>query len=404
MRLYPGTYADITAAADSADSADSTDNTGITDSTAANTNTTNNNSADDPTMITRDPSNRSLSPAFAPPAVDYQVFEAGDVPLQSGRTFRAMKLAYKTFGTLNADKSNVIVYPTSYSAQHYDTQFMVRAGGALDPSKYFIIIPNLFGNGLSSSPSNTAWPQVGDRYPDVTFYDAVQVQRRMLRELWGIERVALVYGWSMGAMQAYHWAALFPDAVERIAVVCGAARCAPHNFVFIEGVKAALMSDPAYRDGVFHEWPMRGLRAFSRIYAGWALSQTFYRQELWRTLGASSLEDFLVNGWEVNFARRDPADLLAQFWTWQYGDISANAMYGGDLPRALAAIRAKVLLMPGDHDLYFQVDDNRLEMAHLRDAKLAPIPSVWGHRAGNPVTQVEDRAFIEREVGLLLGR
>jgi len=333
---------------------------------------------------------------------DYQIFDAGNVVLQSGRTFRNMTLAYKTFGTLNADKSNVIVYPTSYSAQHYDTQFMVGEGAALDTSQYFIIIPNLFGNGLSSSPSNTPWPDTGDRYPNVTYYDAVHVQRRMLEELWGIERVALVYGWSMGAMQAYHWAALFGDAVERIAVVCGTARCSPHNQVFIDGVRHALMADPAYCDGVFTARPERGFRAMGRIYAGWALSQTFYREEKWRELGASSLEDFLISNWEANFARRDPADLLAQFWTWQHGDISANTSFNGDLPRALAAITAKTLLMPGDHDLYFQVDDNRAELTHLADAELKPIPSVWGHRAGNPVSQPEDRAFIENNVRQLL--
>lgn len=68
----------------------------------------------------------------------------------------------------------------------------------------------------------------------MTCFDAVQVPRRLLRALWGIERVALVQGWSMGAMQAYHRAALLPEAVERIAVVCGSARCAPHSHVFIE--------------------------------------------------------------------------------------------------------------------------------------------------------------------------
>ena len=331
-------------------------------------------------------------------------FDAGNVLLQSGRTFRHMRLVYKTFGTLNADRSNVILYPTSYAAQHHDIEYMVSEGGALDPTRYFIVIANLFGNGLSSSPSNTLWPDVGSRYPDVTCFDAVQVQRRMLRDLWGIQRLALVYGWSMGAMQAYHWAALFPQSVARIAVVCGAARCAPHNHVFIEGVKSALMADPAYRDGAFTERPLRGYRAMARIYAGWALSQTFYRQELWRGLGASSLEDYLVSAWEANYARRDPADLLAQFWTWQHADISANALYGGDLPRALSAIEARVLLMPGDHDLYFQVDDNRLELPHLRHAELHPIPSVWGHRAGNPLNQPEDRAFIETHVKALLAR
>ena len=341
-----------------------------------------------------------------PPAteVDHGLFHAGDVPLQSGRTFRNLKVVYKTFGSLNADKSNAILYPTSYSAQHHDTEFMVREGGALDPSKYFIVIPNLLGNGLSSSPSNTPWPDVGSRYPHTTFFDAVHVQRRMLSELWGIDKLALVYGWSMGAMQAYHWAALFPEAVERIAVVCGSARCAAHNRVFLEGVKHALMADPAYQDGAFTARPDRGLRAMGRIYAGWALSQTFYRNELWRGLGATSLEDYLITYWESTFARRDPHDLLAHIHTWQNGDISANDVFNGDLPTALAAIKAKTLLMPGEQDLYFQVADSRLEMQHLTNAELHPIPSDWGHRAGNPVNQPDDREFIESRVKALLAR
>ena len=86
---------------------------------------------------------------------DYEIFEAGDVTLQSGAVFPAMKLAYKTYGTLSPAKDNVILYPTSFSAQHYDTEWLIGPDGVLDPTRYFIIIPNLFGNGLSSSPSNS---------------------------------------------------------------------------------------------------------------------------------------------------------------------------------------------------------------------------------------------------------
>ena len=334
---------------------------------------------------------------------DYSVFDAGDVVLQSGRTFPGMKIAYKTFGRLAADKSNVLVYPTSFSAQHYDTQWLVRDGGVLDTARYFIVIPNLFGNGLSSSPSNTPWPLVGGRYPQVTYHDAVRVQQRLLAEVFGIGKVRLVYGWSMGAMQAYHWAVAFPELVERIAVVCGSARCAPHNAVFLEGVRAALTADPVYADGVFDGKPVRGYRAMGRVYAGWALSQEFYREELWRGIGFSSLEDYLVRSWEASYARRAPEDLLAQLWTWQHGDISAHPEFNGDLPAALRSIKARVLLMPGDHDLYFRVEDNRRELPHLRNAELKPIPSIWGHRAGNPFQCAEDAAFVEAAVRDMLG-
>jgi homoserine O-acetyltransferase len=139
-----------------------------------------------------------------------------------------------------------------------------------------------------------------------------------------------------------------------------------------------------------------------RIYAGWALSQTFYRRELWRGLGFADLEDFLVRSWEAGFLRRNMHDLLAQLWTWQHSDISANDLYRGDLAMALAGIKAKVLLMPSATDLYFQTDDNRAELPHLQDARLVEIPSIWGHRAGNPRDNPEDAAFIDRQVGALL--
>ena len=316
------------------------------------------------------------------------VFECGDVLLQRGGTLRNARIVYKTFGTLNAARDNVIVYPTSYSAQHPDIEWLVDVRHCLDPSRYFIVIPNMFTNGLSTSPSN-----YDGEFPQVTATDNVTQQRRLMNELFGVERVKLVYGWSMGAQQAYHWAALFGASVERIVVNCGSAKTAPHNFVFLEGVRATLMAARTEEEGK---------RAMGRIYAGWALSQTFYRRELWRGLGFSSLEDFLVRSWEAGFVRRDCRDLLAQLWTWQHADISANDLYRGDLAMALAGIKAKVLLMPSATDLYFQTDDNRGELPQLKHATLAEIPSIWGHRAGNPRDNEEDQAFIDARVTALL--
>lgn len=333
---------------------------------------------------------------------DYEIFDAGDLPLQSGAVFPALKLAYKTYGTLSPARDNVILYPTSFSAQHFDTEWLIGPEGVLDPSRYFIIIPNLLGNGLSSSPSNSAAP-----FPAVTYHDAIAVQHRLLIERFGIAKLALVYGWSMGGMQAYHWAALHPDMVPRAAVVCGSARCAPYNYVFLESVKAALTADPAFRDGRFVEKPVAGYRAMGRVYAGWAMSHGFYRDELWREAGFSSLEDYLVRTWDATFARRDANDLLAQIGIWQNGDISRCEQFGGDLDRALAAVKAHVLLMPGATDRYFDLRDNEDELGRLVNAKSAvlhPIPSQHGHRAGNPVNNPRDRAFIKAEVAALLGK
>ena len=337
--------------------------------------------------------------------METQFFDAGDVVLQSGLTHRGTRLAYQTYGELNADKSNAIVWCTPFGAHHTDIEGSIGAGRALDPGKYFIVIPNLFGNGLSSSPSNAVSPANGSRWPKFTITDNVRVQRRLLTEVMGIDRVALAGGFSMGGLQAYHWAALYPSAVERLAVLCGAARCAPHNQVFLEGVKATLTADAHYQDGRFVGFPERGLRAMGRVYAGWALSQTFYRDELWRSLGHSSLEDFLVVNWEGGFLKRDPDNLLSHVWAWSNADVAANALYGGDFAAALGAITARACILPGATDLYFQVEDNRREVAlmkNARHAELRVIPSDWGHRAGSASAPAADRQFVDEALQTLL--
>ena len=334
--------------------------------------------------------------------METKFFDAGDVVLQSDLTHRGTRLAYQTWGTLNADKSNAIVWMTPFGAHHTDIQGQLGEGRALDPSKYFIVIPNLFGNGLSSSPSNAVAPANGSRWPRFTITDNVRVQRRLMTEVFAVDRLALAGGFSMGGLQAYHWAALFPDAVARLAVVCGAARCSPHNFVFLEGVKAALTADPNFQDGRFVAHPERGLRAMGRVYAGWALSQAFYRDELWRQVGFSSLEDFLVHNWEGGFLKRDADNLLSHMWAWQHADISANELYGGDFAKALGAITARAVILPGATDLYFQVEDNRREVALMKNAELKVIESDWGHRAGSAAAPAADLRFVDEALKALL--
>ena len=217
---------------------------------------------------------------------DHSIFELGDVDLQCGLRLRGARLAYKTYGSLNEGKDNVIVFPTFFASQHSANEPMIGPGMALDPSKYFIIVPNLFGNGLSSSPSNTPAPYDRARFPKVTYYDNIRCQRRLVTEYFGIERIALVCGFSMGAQQAFHWGALFPDMVERIAPWCGSARTSPHNFVFLEGVKAALCADEAWNNGWYDTPPRKGLRAMARFMPGGPRRKPFTAKECSLTWGS----------------------------------------------------------------------------------------------------------------------
>ncbi len=329
------------------------------------------------------------------------VLGLGDLPAERGGVISDARLVWQADGTLNAARDNVIVYPCSYTAAHDDQTWLIGPDGVLDPSRWFIVIPDMFSNGLSSGAADT------DDYPAVvTMADNVRAQHRLLTEHLGITKVAAAYGFSMGAGQAYHWAALFPDFVERAIVVCGSTRTSLHNKVFLSGLLRTLEAAPQYLgNGRFSAEPVAAVRAFAHIYAGWGLSQDFYRERLFETaLGAPDLAIFLTTDWEESFGEHRAANLYAQALTWQEADISANDRCSGDLARALSAITARVLLMPSATDLYFRVADNEAELAHLRSGALATIPSIWGHRAGSPEGIPADLAFLTSQVRSWLDR
>ncbi len=322
-------------------------------------------------------------------AADYKTFELGDVALQSGATLPAAKLAYKTWGVLNADGDNAIVMPTFYTGTHERNEGYVTQVPALDPERWFIVSINMFGNGLSSSPSNTPPPCDGPHFPTITLYDNVACQHRLLTQALGVRRIALVLGWSMAGCQSYQWGAQYPEMVDAILPFCASARTSSHNKVFLEGVKAALTADAAFAGGDYATPPEAGLRAFGRVYAGWAYSQAFYREGLHRALGFETWEDLLLD-WEQDHLCWDANDLLAKLHTWQLGDISANDRYRGDFERALGAITARAILVPCTTDLYFPPEDNAIEVRHMPNADLRPYASPWGHCVASPGRQGSD--------------
>jgi homoserine O-acetyltransferase len=305
----------------------------------------------------------------------------GNFPFADGSTVPDAHIAYTTYGTLNDAHDNVIVWPTWFTGTHDDHEWMIGDGDALDTSKYFVVVPSMFANGLSSSPSNTPAPFDRARFPHHTIQDNVRAQHHLLSELFDVQRIQLVIGGSMGAFQAFQWALDHPDLVERIMPCCGASRCSPHCYVFLWGVKAALLADSAYAGGDYSEPPEAGLRAVGRVYAGWGLSQAFYWQELYRQLGHDSVDAFLVDFWEAFFVGVDANNLLSQVHTWQAADLAATPGYDGDIVRALGDIRAKAFLCPGEKDLYFPPEDMEREAGQMPNAELRPLPGPWGHQS-----------------------
>jgi homoserine O-acetyltransferase len=207
------------------------------------------------------------------------------------------------------------------------------------------------------------------------------LQKRLVERVFDDASIALAMGWSMGGMQALQWACLFPKQVRAVLATCCTARCYPHNRVFLEGVKAALTCDQTYEGGRYRTPPERGLRAFGRVYAGWAYSQTFFRHELWRNQGFNSIEE-LLDFWEKDHLGQDANDLLTVLDTWQKGDISDNPIFGRDYEAALSAIVMHTRMMPSTTDLYFTEDDALEDGSRMPGATVEPLKSDWGHIAG----------------------
>jgi homoserine O-acetyltransferase/O-succinyltransferase len=122
-----------------------------------------------------------------------------------------------------------------------------------------------------------------------------------------------------------------------------------------------------------------GLRRHARLWAAMGVSTEFYKQEVWRELGFSSLEDALVGFVEGYFLPMDPNDLLCQAWKWQRGDVSRHT--DGDLAAALGRVRAKTFVMPIDEDMIFPVRDCQAEQRLIPNSELRVVNSIWGHFA-----------------------
>ena len=329
-------------------------------------------------------------------------YELGDIELLSGETLLSAKLAYKTYGALNSDKNNVILLPTFYTGTHKRNEGFFGANRAINPEKHFIISINLFGNGLSTSPSNADKKQRGSKFPTITLWDNIKCQHELLTKNFNIEKIALVTGWSMAGCQSYQWAAQYPDMVEAILPFCASAKTSEHNFVFLEGVKAALCADPIWNNGDYSSPPIEGLKAFGRVYAGWAFSQSFFREKKYKELGFKNVEELLID-WENDHVNNwDANNLLTKLLTWQQNDISTGPIYNNNFTEALNRIKAKAILMPCSHDLYFPAEDNEFEVKHMQNAELRKFDSIWGHCVANPGNDKNFEVALDNAINDLL--
>ncbi|MEV5650494.1 alpha/beta fold hydrolase [Nocardia sp. NPDC052254] len=311
-------------------------------------------------------------------------FVLPDFELESGQTLPEAILTYATYGELAPGKDNAIVFPTWFAGTHQANEWLIGPGRPIDTDRYFVIVPNTFGNGLSSSPSNTPAPFDGPKFPRITMRDNVEAQYRLVTECFGIHELVLVLGCSMAAMQTYQWAVDHPGMVRRALPYCGAPRTPAHGRLFVDSLRAALTAS-SNEAGELTIPPRTALETFARVFAAWGFSQSFHRQETYRALEFSSPEETTEKFWIANFSDLDVDNLLSQLDTWITGDISRGSRFDGDLAAALGAIEASLVSLACETDLYFPPEDEAAAVAQIPNGKALTISSVWGHQAGGGV-------------------
>jgi homoserine O-acetyltransferase len=331
-------------------------------------------------------------------------FVIRDFRTEGGVVLPEARLVYTTLGTLNAAGDNAILLPSHYMATFNGYNWLIRGAArdrALDQAHDYLILTELFGNGRSSSPSNTPEPFHGPRFPVMTIRDNVDAVHRLLTEQLHVQHLRAVVGFSMGAEQAFQWAVSYPTFMDAIVATSGTAKCYGHGFVRLEGQIAALTADPAWQGGDYTTPPAKGLEAFGMVWAGWLYSQEWWRQELWRS--SSPPGTTFDQAWQA-FRKRfsaDANDYILQARTWQRHDVGTTAGFEGNVEKALRAIKARVLYMPSETDLYFPITDARYEQAFIPRVTFTPIPSLWGHTAG-AASNPADLKFLNEHVAAFL--
>jgi homoserine O-acetyltransferase/O-succinyltransferase len=334
---------------------------------------------------------------------DIHEFVIKNFRTESGVVLPEARIVYGTYGHLNAARDNVVLLPSHYMADHTGYEWLIGADRALDPAKLFLVATELFGNGHSSSPSNTPEPFHGPRFPVTSIRDNVEAVHRLLTDDLHVTHLRAIIGFSMGAQQAFQWAVSYPNFADRIVATAGTAKTYPHGVVRLEGQIAALTADAAFQNGDYKSPPTKGLEAFATVWTAWLFSQEWWRKELWREISPpGSTFDSVLHEFRTNFIPgADANNLILQMRTWEKHDVGGTPGFSGDVQKALRSIKVPFLYMPSETDLYFPVGDARYEATFMSTVTLTPIPSLWGHTAGagpNP----QDLQFLNDKIGKFL--
>jgi homoserine O-acetyltransferase/O-succinyltransferase len=343
-----------------------------------------------------------LSPAAAhtPQQPPHQLYNEGDLKLESGEAIRDFSISYVTHGTLNEKKSNAILMVTAVGGNHHRIDFMIGPGKALDPDKYFIICTDAIGNGLTTSPSNSKLqPRMG--FPKFAIRDMVESQYRLLKEKFGIDHVVAVIGPSMGGMQTLQWGVSHPDFMDTLVAMVPLAKTPAWSVAVMEASRKAIMTDAAWNGGNYDAPPEKGIRLMRDILNLLsARTPDMYSVQFQNGMDALSW----MEGQETAMLKAmDADDWIYQTWAYERHDVGTTAGFGGDTAKALASIKAKTLIMTGTKDLLnpeFEPLEAGKNIAGVKMVTISP-GTVTGHASAGGFNPA-DVEFLNREAAVFL--
>ena len=308
-----------------------------------------------------------LSAAFAQ---QQQFANLGDIKLQSGEILRDCRIGYRTYGTLNAEKSNAILFATWAGGTTGELQDAIIKDKFPDPATYFVIAVDALSNGVSSSPSNSRM-QPRMKFPRVTILDMVETQRELLTRMLGIHHLKAVMGISMGGMQTFQWMVTYPDFMDKAIPIVGSPRLAPYDLVLWQTQIDAIMNDPAWKGGNYDKNPARTAEVeFGDLFLTTPehFNQSTNREKVMQDLAQAPAKG---EGSDANNKIRQSQAMMS---------LDVSQPFAGPMQRAAAAVKAKVLVVVSKYD-HTVTPQPAIDFAHLLNAKLLMLEGNCGHEA-----------------------
>lgn len=313
-----------------------------------------------------------------------EIFELGNLPLESGEVISGLRMSYVTFGTLNADKSNAILSLHGLGGNRVSQSHWAGPGKALDTDKYYVIQPDTLGVASLEANATTSPTRSGlnMRFPRFTIRDMVNAEHLFVTRCFGIKRLFAITGTSMGGMQALQWAVSFPDFMGAVVQLISMAKTSRHLNFILEVARRAVMQDPDWKNGEYQNnaLPRQG------IGMGLLVQNAFTASSAWFEAHGEASRDVLAMCDEAQ--RFTAQSLQARDWiyrTWALAShhIGDTPGFNGDLAAAARSVKARVLLMPNSQDQLITLREGGLLEAatHIPHAKLVDINDFAGHRA-----------------------